>query len=83
MYIKLPKEKKDILIQEIQAYFQEEKGEDWGLIAAENLLDFFMQRLGPNLYNQGVQDAKQLVSQLLLNIEEDISSLERPIKRDY
>ncbi|MET3699761.1 uncharacterized protein SAMN05877753_10129 [Bacillus oleivorans] len=81
MYIKFPKEQKDQIIAEIQGFFLEEKGEEIGLIAAENIFDFFMERLGPILYNQGVKDAKKLVTQLLLNIEEDIASLERPIQR--
>lgn len=82
MYIKLPKEKKDLIISEIQEYHLKEHGEELGIIASENLFEFFTQQLGPIFYNQGVQDAKQLVAQLLLNVEDDISSLERPLHRN-
>ncbi|WP_243298983.1 DUF2164 domain-containing protein [Bacillus litorisediminis] len=82
MYIQLPKEQKDQIIEEIQRFFLQEKGDDLGIIAAENIFSFFMEELGPILYNQGVKDAKKLIIQHLLNIEDDIASLERPMRRN-
>ena len=82
MYIQLPKEQKDQIIEDIQRFFYQEKGEELGLIAAENIFSFFMEQLGPILYNQGVRDAKKMVTQQLFHIEDDIASLERPIGRN-
>jgi uncharacterized protein (DUF2164 family) len=80
MYIKLPKENKDQIIDKIKDYFYNERSEEIGDLAAENLLDFVLKEIGPYLYNQGVKDAKVMVEQKMMSLEEDIQSLVRPIK---
>jgi uncharacterized protein (DUF2164 family) len=80
MYIKLPKENKDQFIDKIKDYFYNERSEEIGDLAAENLLDFVLKEIGPYLYNQGVKDAKVMVEQKMMSLEEDIQSLVRPIK---
>lgn len=52
--IKIDKEKKDEMISAIKAYFQKEKDEDIGDLAAVLLLDFIIEELAPEFYNQGV-----------------------------
>ncbi|WP_088103074.1 DUF2164 domain-containing protein [Halalkalibacter urbisdiaboli] len=79
MYIRLPKENKDKIISKLQDYFYNERSEEIGNLAAENLLDFVLKEIGPYFYNQGVKDAKEVFEQKMLSIEEDILSLERPI----
>jgi uncharacterized protein (DUF2164 family) len=80
MYIKLPKENKDQIIDKIKDYFYNERSEEIGDLAAENLLDFVLKEIAPYLYNQGVKDAKVMVEQKMMSLEEDIQSLVRPIK---
>ncbi|WP_025025527.1 DUF2164 domain-containing protein [Caldalkalibacillus mannanilyticus] len=79
MHIRIPKENKDQLIEEIKEYFYNERSEEIGDLAAENLLDFVMKEIGPSFYNQGVKDAREMVEQKMMGIEEDLRSLERPI----
>ncbi|QDH22704.1 DUF2164 domain-containing protein [Saccharibacillus brassicae] len=79
--IRLPKENKDDLIADLQQYFYDERGEEIGSLAAEQLLDHMMQRLAPYAYNQGVQDAKAAVNEKLLQIEDELYALERPANR--
>lgn len=55
--IELDQEKKDSMIFHIKKYFLEEKHEDLGDLAAVLILDFFVEKLGPEIYNQGVQDS--------------------------
>ncbi|MBM7554360.1 DUF2164 domain-containing protein [Thalassobacillus pellis] len=82
MIKKMSKEERDRMVDSIQAYFELERGEDLGTLAAEQLLDFFMSELGPYPYNQGLKDAKGLVEEKMMNLEEDILALERPVGKN-
>lgn len=55
--IKINKEMKAKMIGDIQKYFLEERDEDLGDLASDMVLDFFIEKLAPEFYNQGVQDA--------------------------
>lgn len=79
MLIRIPRENKEDLIRSLQHYFHTERSEEIGQLAAENLLDFFLKKMSPYVYNQGVEDAKKMLEQHWLSLEEDILSLERPI----
>jgi uncharacterized protein (DUF2164 family) len=79
MIIRIPNENKEEIIRSLQNYFYNERSEEIGNIAAENLLDFILKEIGPYFYNQGVKDTKEMVEQKMLSLEEDILSLERPI----
>lgn len=54
---KLDKQKKSDMIKSIQAYFLKERDEDLGELAATLILDFFVEELAQEFYNQGVYDA--------------------------
>ena len=55
--IELSKDKKDHMIAAIKEYFLNERQEDLGDLAAALILDFFIEKLAPEIYNQGVQDS--------------------------
>lgn len=55
--IKIDKEKKDKMINAIKIYFENERDEQLGDLAANMILDFFMEKLAPDIYNQGVYDS--------------------------
>ncbi|HEU4964880.1 MAG TPA: DUF2164 domain-containing protein [Bacilli bacterium] len=78
---KIPREQKQQLIDSIQQYFYDEHGEEMGNIAAESLCDFMLQTLGPVLYNQAVKDARELLQQKLVSLEDDLYALEIPVQR--
>lgn len=59
MTIALPKDLRQQAITSIERYFQEERDERIGNIAAAALLDFFVQEIGPSLYNQAVTDVQE------------------------
>ena len=75
--VKIPKETRDALISEIQEYFEKERGETIGNLAADSLLEFFTARLGPHLYNRALGDCRQLVGQHMVSLEDDIYALEQ------
>ena len=79
MHIKLSKEDKELMIAKIQDHFYREHSEEIGELAAGNFLHFIVKEVGPYIYNQGVQDAKDLVEQKMMSLEEDMYALERPV----
>ncbi|QOX62410.1 DUF2164 domain-containing protein [Anoxybacterium hadale] len=55
--IKLSKETKDHMITEIKRYYLNERDEELGDLAAALFLDFIIEELAPEFYNQGVYDS--------------------------
>ncbi|MFD0680490.1 MULTISPECIES: DUF2164 domain-containing protein [unclassified Paenibacillus] len=78
MNLKFPKEQKEQIISMLQHYFQEERNEELGHLAAEQLLDFFVKQAGPIFYNQAVDDCRQYVRERVAAVEEDMYALEKP-----
>lgn len=54
----LTKEESKKAVEELITYFENERDETLGYIGAEELLDFFMEKVGPHVYNQGIEDAR-------------------------
>jgi uncharacterized protein (DUF2164 family) len=63
----LTPETKEKAVKEIMGYFLDERNEEMGIIAAEDILDFFLQNTGKYVYNKAIDDAKGL---LLKQLEE-------------
>ncbi|MFD2442499.1 DUF2164 domain-containing protein [Bacillus sp. CGMCC 1.16607] len=78
---KLTKDQQNLMIADIQHFFSQERDEEITEFAAERVLDFFKKSLAPHIYNAAIQDAKIVVEQQMMSIEEEILSLERPVKR--
>lgn len=55
--IEISKEKKENMISLIKDYFIKERQEDLGDLAAMLILDFFIEKIAPEFYNQGVYDS--------------------------
>jgi uncharacterized protein (DUF2164 family) len=75
MTIELDKEARAEAIASIQKYFQENMEEPIGNIAAGGLLGFFLEEIGPAVYNKGVADAQarlqMRVSELDIEVHEE------------
>ena len=61
--IELSNEHKLQVIDSIQVYFKRERDEDLGILAAELVLDFMMEKIGPVFYNQGITDANTFMNE--------------------
>lgn len=59
---KLSKEKREAMISAIKKYFQNERDEELGELASGLILDFFIEKLAPEFYNQGVCDSYKYMS---------------------
>jgi len=73
--IDLPKEARQRAIASIQRYFEEYMDEPIGNVAAGGLLGFFLEEVGPSVYNQAVADVQERlqarVAELDLEVHEE------------
>lgn len=76
--ISFAKNEKELLINKIQRYFQDELDQELGQFDAEFLLDFFSKEVGTYYYNQGLNDAKTVLAGKLDTLMEAIDEIEKP-----
>lgn len=76
--IKLPREEKIEIINDVKAYFEEERSETIGDLAAEQLIDYMITQLGPYIYNKALTDARTLINEKMNQIEDELYILEKP-----
>ena len=69
--VKLEKEKREEMVKAIITYFRKERDEEIGQLAAGILLDFVIEKLAPEFYNQGVLDSCAYLNEKV----EDMQSL--------
>ena len=63
------------LSQAIIDHWQSERDKEIGVVAAGEILDFFLEALGPVLYNRGVDDARKIFKAKLENLDVDLDVL--------
>lgn len=63
-------------VGEIIARIEEQKGAEFGILAAEELIDIVTQNIGPDIYNLAIKDTKELLRTRFADIETDIDLLE-------
>lgn len=71
----LSTEEKKKLLEEIQSYFEQERDEKIGIIAAEDLLEFFLNALGKQIYNKALDNVKLWYEKVMENVEADFYAL--------
>jgi uncharacterized protein (DUF2164 family) len=59
-------------ITSIQRYFQESMPEPIGNMAAGLLLSYFVEEIGPAIYNQAIADAQARIQQRMSDLEGDL-----------
>lgn len=67
----LTDEDKKKLLEEIKYYFEQERNEKIGIIASENLLEFFLNTMGKYIYNKALDNTKEWFDKKMGNIESD------------
>lgn len=65
----------------VQVFLRDEHELELGELAADLVVDFFAEQLGPIFYNRGLYDAEIAVRKRTDDIAEAVLSLERPLKR--
>jgi len=68
-------EKRQQAIDDLIYFFESERSEKIGVIAAEQLLDFFLENIGPDVYNRGLSDAKTAIAKRMEDLQFDMDDL--------
>jgi len=86
MAIELAKEARQEAIQSIERWFQEERGERIGNIAAGALLGFVLEEICPSVYNRAVADVQERlgarIADLDIEVHEDEFRYWRKLEKD-
>ncbi len=72
MSIELPKEARAQAIASIERYFNEQMEERIGNIAAGALLGFFLEEIGPSIYNQAVAEVQERLQSRILELDIEV-----------
>ena len=71
--IKLTKEKQEDMISSIKEYFYTEQGEELGDLASSKILNFIIDELALEFYNQGVNDSYKYMNKSI----DDLLSIQK------
>ena len=72
MAVELSKEARKEAIASIERWFQENRDERIGNITAGALLGFFLEEIGPSVYNRGVADAQERMQMRLAELDIEV-----------
>ena len=72
MSLDLDEARKERLIVEVQNFFRDSMDEDISAFRAEQVLDFAISILGPQIYNQAVQDSRKFIQQRLDDLDGEV-----------
>jgi len=70
--IELPKEARADAIVSIQRYFYENMSEPLGDLPAGLLLNYFLEEIGPVIYNRAIADAQRRMEQRLTDLSGEL-----------
>lgn len=73
MTIELSKEIRQLAISSIARYFEKNMEEKIGNIAAGALLGFFVEEIGPVIYNQAVADVQERLQARVMEIDLEVN----------
>ncbi|MES2958694.1 MAG: DUF2164 domain-containing protein [Pseudomonadota bacterium] len=72
MAIELPAEQRQEAIASIERYFRENMDEKIGNIAAGALLGYFLEELGPLVYNKAVADVQERLQARVMEVDIEV-----------
>ena len=78
--IQLSDAQKKQLGEEIRAFFLDSRGEEIGMIQEREVLDLFVERLAPIVYNKALDDAMRWFKGQAENLEVDYCLLYRDMR---
>ncbi len=83
MAIDIPKEARKQAIASIERYFREHMDEPIGNVAAGALLGFFLEEVGPLVYNQAVADVQERLQARVMEVDLEVHEDEFQYWRKY
>lgn len=76
MSIELEKDALARAVKAVQRYFEEKRDQELGNLEARFLVDFFLEQVGPTIYNQAIKDAQALMQDKLVDIDGELYETE-------
>lgn len=70
--IELPKQARTDAIASLQQYFEQNLPAPIGDLAAGLLLDYFLEEIGPLVYNKAISDAQQRLQQRVTDLDGEL-----------
>lgn len=70
--IELTREARQQAIQSIERYFRENMDEPLGNVAAGGLLGFFLEEIGPSIYNKAVADVQERLAARVSEVDIEV-----------
>jgi len=83
MPIELPRDARQQAIASIERYFSEHLQQKIGNVAAGGLLGFFLEEIGPVVYNRAVADVQERLQQRVAELDIEIHEDEFQYWRKY
>jgi uncharacterized protein (DUF2164 family) len=83
MAIQLPKETHKQAVASIERYFRENMEEKIGNVAASGLLSFFLDEVGPSIYNKAVADVQERLQARIGELDIEVHEEEFDYWRKY
>ncbi len=71
----IPKEKRNKIVNEIITYYKTKMDQEIGVVVAEDILDFFLEAIGNDIYNKAISDSKNTIKNGFEIIEVDLDLL--------
>ena len=72
---RLSEERRQAVINDLTLFFENERDEKIGVLAAGQLLDFFLLSAGSDIYNKGISDAKDALEKRFDDFKYDLDDL--------
>ena len=72
---RLTDEEKKSVREALILFFENERDEKIGIIAADEIINFFLQTIGSKLYNKGINDAKKALNNRTEELNYDLDDL--------
>ena len=60
-------------------FFAEERDEEIGVIAAGEVLDFFLENFTKPIYNKGIEEAKEMIKEKMDDLSVDLDTMKQKI----
>ena len=76
MSIEIPKEARQLAIASIERYFLENRDEKIGNVTAGALLGFFVEEIGPVIYNLAVAQVQERLQMRVMEVDLEINESE-------
>lgn len=72
MSIELSKEARKAAVSSIERYFNENMEEKIGNMTADSLLQFFIEEVGPSIYNKAVADVQARLQSRIIELDVEV-----------